>query len=150
MKAYYADEGVPVIVGEYGVVTNAEGGKDHNSIVEYLNTVASTALATNGVSAFLWDAGNAGDMQFFDRQNLKWFDDDFGNVYQNLKENGTPIEFDYDIKKNTATSDRTTIELSGSPDYSIDLGAYAGNGVSIKQVILNGTPEGGWGVSFRY
>lgn len=148
VKAYYADEGIPVIMGEYGVVTNEEGQKDHNSVVKYLDTVASTALATNGVTAFLWDAGNAGDMQFYDRVNLKWFDQDYANVYKNLRENGTPIEFEYDIKKKTSTSDRTTIRLNGSPDYSIDLAPYAGQGITIKQVILNGTPEGGWGVSF--
>ena len=148
VKAYYADEGIPVIMGEYGVVTNHEGQKDHNSVVKYLHTVASTALATNGVTAFLWDASNAGDMQYFDRENLKWFDQDYADVYKELRENGTPIEFEYNIKKKTSTSDRTTITLSGSPDYSVDLAPYAGQGITIKQVILNGTADGGWGVSF--
>lgn len=148
MKAYYADEGVPVILGEYGVVTNENGGKDHDSIVSYLDTIASSALATDGVTAFLWDAGNAGDMQYFDRKNLTWFNQDYADVYKNLRENGTSLEFEYNITKNTETSSSATVTLSGSGDYNVDLGTYAGKGITIKQVILNGTSGGGWGVSF--
>ncbi len=148
MKAYYADEGIPVILGEYGVVTNENGGKDHDSIVTYLDTIASSALATDGVTAFLWDAGNAGDMQYFNRESLSWFNQDYADVYKNLRENGTSIEFEYDIKKNTETSSSATVTLTGSGDYQVDLGPYAGKGITIKQVILNGTAGGGWGVSF--
>ena len=146
LKAYYADNGIPVILGEYGVITNKD--KDHDSIVDYLNTIGSSALATDGVTAFLWDAGDAGDMQYFSRKNLTWFNQDYANVYKNLKENGTSIKFEYDITANTQSSDRSTVTLSGDPDYSVDLTAYAGQGVTIKQVILKGTPGGGWGVSF--
>lgn len=148
MKAYYADEGIPVILGEYGVVTNENGGKDHDSIVAYLDTIASSALATDGVTAFLWDAGNAGDMQYFNRQSLQWFNQDYADIYKNLRENGTDIEFEYNIKKNTETSSSATVNLSGEGDYQVDLGPYAGKGITIKQVILNGTAGAGWGVSF--
>ena len=148
LKAYFVDEGVPVIVGEYGVLTGEDQEKDHDCIIDYLSTIASSALATDGVAAFLWDAGNAGDMQYFDRNNLTWFSSDYANVYSELKKYGTNIEFAYDITKSTATSDRTTVTLSGDPDYTIDLTPYAGKGVTINQVILNGTAGGGWGVSF--
>ena len=145
VKAYFADEGIPVIFGEYGVVTNC--GKDHDSIVSYLDTIASSALATDGVTAFLWDAGDAGDMQYFSRKKLAWFDDDYKNVYKNLKENGTSIEFEYDIKKNSATSDRSTVTPTKSgEDYTVDLAPYAGKGVQLKQVLIDG--KGGWGMSF--
>ena len=147
MKAYYADEGIPVILGEYGVVTNENGGKDHDSIVSYLDTIASSALATDGVTAFLWDAGNAGDMQYFDRKNLTWFNQDYADVYKNLRENGTSLEFEYNITKTTETSSSATVTLSGDPDYSIDLAPYAGKGITIKQVILKGEAGGGWGLS---
>ena len=146
LKANFADKGIPVILGEYGVITNKD--KDHDSIVDYLNTIGSSALATDGVTAFLWDAGDAGDMQYYSRKNLSWFNQDYANVYKKLKENGTPIKFEYDIKTTTASSDRSTVTLSGSPDYSVDLTAYAGQGVTLKQVILNGTPGGGFGISF--
>ncbi len=146
MKAYYADKGIPVILGEYGVITNKD--KDHDDIVEYLSTIAGSALATDGVTAFLWDAGDAGDMQYFSRKNLTWFNQDYANVYKNLKENGTPIKFEYDIKSTTESSDRSVVTLSGDPNYAVDLTSYAGQGITIKQVILKGTPGGGWGVSF--
>ena len=146
VKAYFADEGIPVIFGEYGVVTNC--GKDHDSIVSYLDTVASSALATDGVTAFLWDAGDAGDMQYYSRKNLKWFDEDYMNVYKNLKENGTQIEFEYDIKKTSDTSDRSTVKPTKSDDdYKVDLAPYAGKDVTLKQVLING--KGGWGMAFE-
>ncbi len=146
VKAYFADEGIPVIFGEYGVVTNC--GKDHDSIVSYLDTIASSALATDGVTAFLWDAGDAGDMQYFSRKNLSWFDEDYMNVYKNLKENGTQIEFEYDIKKTSDTSDRATVTPTKSgDDYKVDLAPYAGKGVTIKEVQIKG--KGGWGMAFE-
>lgn len=148
MKAYFVDEGVPVILGEYGVVTNESAGKDKDSIVDYLNTIASSALATDGVTAYLWDAGNAGDMQFFNRTSMSWFNDSYANVYKNLKENGTSLEFEYDIKKTTSTSDRAEIALSGDFDYTVDLGPYAGKGVTVKEVIIKGTPGTLCGLSF--
>ena len=38
------------------------------------------------------------------------------------------LEFEYNITKNTETSSSATVTLSGSGDYNIDLGTYAGKG----------------------
>lgn len=146
MKAYYVDRGIPVILGEYGVVTDPAAGKDPDDIVEYLKTIASSALSTEGVAAYLWDAGDAGDMKTFSRKSMQFTSEDNKNVYTNLKKYGSPLEFTYDIKKNVQTTDRVTIPLLGSGDYSIDLGPYAA--ANVKQVILEGTAGAGWGVSF--
>lgn len=146
MKACFVDRGIPVILGEYGVVTTPEAGKDPDDVVEYLNTIASSALATSGVTSYLWDAGDAGDMKTFSRTSMQFQNENVKNVYTELKTNGSPIEFEYDIKKTTQTSDRATVTLSGGGDYSIDLAPYAA--ANIKQVILKGTAGAGWGVSF--
>ncbi len=88
MKSYFVDKGVPVIIGEYGVLTN--DGKDKASIVSFLETVAKTGLSTDGISTFLWDAGDAGDMQFYSRKSGSWFDSDVENLYRTLS-NSTEV-----------------------------------------------------------
>lgn len=82
MTSAFVDKGVPVILGEYGVLTNA--GKSADSIHEFLRTVASQSLSTSGISAFLWDSGQGGDMQYFDRENLTWRDAAVGELYADL------------------------------------------------------------------
>ena len=149
MKETFVDKGIPVIVGEYGVLTTEKDQKDREDIVEYLNTVASTALAIDGLSAFLWDAGNAGDMQFFDRKELKWFDPTIENVYKNLKQNGAGIKFEY-----TSTKE-VTIPLAEYKDengYTVNVAGYGANGEKLEKVILNGKltgeEEAGYGIGF--
>ena len=82
MTASFVDRGVPVILGEYGVLTN--GGKDAASTRDFLKTVASQSLNTKGISAFLWDSGQGGDMQYFDRETLAWRDAEIGQIYADL------------------------------------------------------------------
>ncbi|MDE5754362.1 MAG: cellulase family glycosylhydrolase [Oscillospiraceae bacterium] len=149
MKETFVDKGIPVIVGEYGVLTTEKDQKDRDDIKLYLNTVASTALAIDGLSAFLWDAGNAGDMQFFDRKELKWFDPTIENVYKNLKQNGAGIKFEY-----TSTKE-VTIPLAEYKDeygYNVNVAGYGANGEKLEKVILNGKltgeEEAGYGIGF--
>ncbi|MDE7121916.1 MAG: glycoside hydrolase family 5 protein, partial [Oscillospiraceae bacterium] len=135
MKETFVDKGIPVIVGEYGVLTTEKDQKDRDDIKLYLNTVASTALAIDGLSAFLWDAGNAGDMQFFDRKELKWFDPTIEAVYKNLKQNGAGIRFEYESTK------EVTIPLAEYKDeygYTVNIAGYGANGEKLEKVILNG------------
>ncbi|MDE5884212.1 MAG: cellulase family glycosylhydrolase [Oscillospiraceae bacterium] len=149
MKETFVDRGIPVIVGEYGVLTTEKDQKDRDDIKLYLNTVASTALAIDGLSAFLWDAGNAGDMQFFDRKELKWFDPTIEAVYKNLKQNGAGIKFEY-----TSTKE-VTIPLAEYKDeygYTVTVAGYGANGEKLEKVILNGKLTGdeaaGYGIGF--
>ncbi|MDE6731011.1 MAG: cellulase family glycosylhydrolase, partial [Oscillospiraceae bacterium] len=150
MKETFVDKGIPVIVGEYGVLTTEKDQKDRDDIKLYLNTVASTALAIDGLSAFLWDAGNAGDMQFFDRKELQWFDPTIAAVYQNLKQNGAGIRFEYESTK------EVTIPLAEYKDengYTVNVAGYGANGEKLEKVILNGklapgSESAGYGIGF--
>ena len=54
LKTRFVDAGVPVIIGEYGVLTESSNGKDQSSIVTYLKTLASEALE-RGMCPVLWD-----------------------------------------------------------------------------------------------
>lgn len=85
MKIYtnFISKGVPVIIGEYGVLTEAENNKDKDSIRKYLSTVAETALSY-GMCPVLWDAGSSGDMKFLDRKTVTWNDSTIEKNYQTL------------------------------------------------------------------
>lgn len=86
LKTRFVDNGVGVIIGEYGVVT-AEG-KDKASMLEFHECVAGNALAIDGIASFLWDDGDAGSMEYFGRSQLKFHDEDFGQLYIDLAGNG--------------------------------------------------------------
>ncbi|MBQ9898426.1 MAG: cellulase family glycosylhydrolase [Ruminococcus sp.] len=163
MKSYFVDKGVPVIIGEYGVLTN--GGKDSSSILKFLETVAKTGLSTDGISTFLWDSGNCGDMQFFDRNNGKWFDSSVESIYRTLS-NSTDVytvdwvdaEYEQVEDKNgdlvdgawriyTTSAAKFRFELTGSPNSTGGTG-----GVSYWDTNAN-DGAGGWvnnGCSFRF
>lgn len=149
MKSTFVDKGIPVIVGEYGVLTRESDQKNKDDILKYLKTVASTALATDGISAILWDSGNCGDMQYFDRENLQWFRTDIQDMYKDLKANGSNISFNYKKVK------EITIPLESYKDengYTVDISGYGGEGEKLEKVILNGKLTGseaaGYGIGF--
>lgn len=62
LKERFLDNGIPVVVGEFGCPTN----KDPASVVKYLSTVCETAYSL-GCVPMLWDAGG-----FYDRRALTW------------------------------------------------------------------------------
>lgn len=62
MKTRFLDNGIPVVVGEFGCPPN----KDPESTVKYLSTVCQTAESL-GYVPMLWDAGG-----FYNRRELKW------------------------------------------------------------------------------
>lgn len=91
LKSTYTDNGIPVILGEYGVLTNDE--KDDASIKKFLRSVAEYSKSYDGMMGILWDSGNGGDMQYFDRKNLTFFDSEIGDMF--IEINGSdynPVE----------------------------------------------------------
>lgn len=85
MKIYtnFISKGIPVIIGEYGVLTEAENNKDKESIRKYLSAVSEKALSY-GMCPVLWDAGSSGDMKFLDRKTATWNDPAIENNYKEL------------------------------------------------------------------
>jgi endoglucanase len=70
LKSRFLDQGIPVVVGEFGCPTN----KDPASIVKYLSTVCQTAYSL-GCVPVLWDAGG-----FYNRKTLRWNNPDVGEA----------------------------------------------------------------------
>ena len=83
LKTRFVNAGIPVIIGEYGVLTESENGKDKASIVTYLKSVAEGALQ-RGICPILWDSGNGGDMKFINRTSKTWNISELEAVYADL------------------------------------------------------------------
>lgn len=63
MKTLFVDQGIPVIIGEFGASTN---GKDQTSRELWMNEVVRLSFENN-MCPILWDAGGT-----IDRENLDW------------------------------------------------------------------------------
>jgi len=74
LKRFFADKGIPVIITEFGVLT--EELKDIDSIRSYLNALFSISSEYNGFMACLWDTSNKnfGNMNYIDRNTNQWYD----------------------------------------------------------------------------
>ncbi len=119
LTSTYVDNGIPVILGEYGVLTNDE--KDDASLKLFLKTIASQSYNTNGISAFLWDSGNGGDMQYFDRKNLTFFDKEIGEIYTNLT-NSEVITTDWvDAEIKTDSKGVVSVDVGKATDVKLTI-----------------------------
>jgi endoglucanase len=65
VKTNFLDRGIPVILGEYGVVTTTEAA----SRIYWIEYVTKTAY-DYGVAPYLWDPGSTGGL--FNRRSLTW------------------------------------------------------------------------------
>ncbi len=68
MKTEFVDKGIPVLVGEYGVISRA-GESDHEIYRKYYLEYVSASMKAEGLIPFYWDNGYAGNHGFalFDR-----------------------------------------------------------------------------------
>ena len=148
IKTRFVDQGVPVILGEYGVDTSANGSKDPDSIRKFLRTMATTASETSGIACYLWDTSNAGNMNFFNRKTLEWYDPQIKAIYTELGSQsgtGTP---GYEIRN------RVTIPISEVPKdengYRLDLTKYDAMGLKLTGALLKGKVTSGEGVGYGF
>ena len=83
LKNTYINKGIPIIIGEVGVIT--ESNKKIESIREYLYAVFAFSSEYNGLMACLWDTSNKtlGEMNFYNRAINKWYDE---KIKENLME----------------------------------------------------------------
>ena len=78
-RARFIDHGIPVIIGEYGLLTEPVDGKDHASNIAWLKTVVNCAL-DNGSCPVLWDT-SVKEMCFLDRETGRFYDPDVAEVF---------------------------------------------------------------------
>lgn len=127
LKSRFVDAGTPVIIGEYGVLTESSNGKDQSSIVAYLKAVAEGALE-RGICPVLWDSGNGGDMKFFNRTSKTWNSEAVGAVYTELAGKystgvTTPSVTQPTIEDN---SEKVALKTDDDGNLYVDLSPYVG------------------------
>ncbi|MCD7801238.1 MAG: cellulase family glycosylhydrolase [Ruminococcus sp.] len=119
LKSTYVDNDIPVIIGEYGVLTN--DAKDDDSIKKFLKSVAEYSKSYDGIMSILWDSGNSGDMQYFDRKNLTFFDSEIGQMYIDINESDyEPIEITW-IPTEITVSDEGVVAVNTNGASKIKL-----------------------------
>ena len=100
LKNFYVSKGIPVIIGEVGVVT--EEKKELTSIREYLYSIFSLAVEYEGIMACLWDTSNKnfGDMNYYNRLTDEWYDDKIKNIIMKISRGKFVKSADYYINSN--------------------------------------------------
>ncbi|MDP4179962.1 MAG: cellulase family glycosylhydrolase [Bacillota bacterium] len=105
MKNKFANNGIPVIVGEYGTVTQ---NKDPESVRRYLSTVCKTAYDL-GFCPLLWDAS-----EHYSRTECKIKDTQLAAFYLQFKVSASPTNTPTKIPTNTPTN--TPVPTSANPE----------------------------------
>ncbi len=157
LKMKFIDNGIPVIIGEYGVC-NADkyGGttaynKDVDSIRKFVKTVASTAYNMKGICPVAWDDSNSGTVYFFNRKELSWWDSEIATIFKQVSEGKVSSSTTFEnTKEVTVKFSDLTADKDGN--YRIDLTPYAGQGATITSAVLKGTATGdgvGYGFGFE-
>ncbi len=81
LASNFLSKGVPVIIGEYGVLT--EDNKEKESIYAYLKRIPEL-VKEYGMCPVLWDTSNAGDMKFIERNSGDFYDPQIRANYAEL------------------------------------------------------------------
>ena len=134
----FIKNGVGVIIGEYGVDTSTKGGKDKESMKKFLSEVATYALGKEGMCPVVWDMSvdnnGEGDMAYFNRSTLSWYDDSIKQVFLDAA-NGSSTDMD------KTKTDRITFKyddiIQSDGTLLIDLKPYKKLGVTVNNVLVD-------------
>ena len=104
MKSHFVDKGIPIIIGETGVIT--EGDKDIQSVREYLYALFSLSVEYNGIMACVWDTSNQTSygINYYNRENDKWYDEKIKNNFIEISKGNFFKSSEFYIKTNIETS----------------------------------------------
>ena len=103
LQNFYVNKGIPVIIGEVGVLT--EEKKEILSIREYLYSVFSLSYEYEGIMACLWDTSNKsfGDMNYYNRLTDEWYDEKIKNIFTSISKGNFVKSSDFYIYANYET-----------------------------------------------
>ena len=103
LQNFYVDKGIPVVIGEVGVIT--DGSKELSSIREYLYLVFSLSNEYEGIMACLWDTSNKnfGNMNYYNRLIDEWYDDKIENIFMKISKGQYVKSSDFYIYSNLET-----------------------------------------------
>ena len=101
MKITFVDKGIPIIIGEVGVVT--EDGKDEDSLREFLYAVTALSWEFDGIISCFWDTSNkeTGNMNYYNREKNDWYDNKIKNFIKQISKGKYVTMWDYFIYTNS-------------------------------------------------
>ena len=101
-KNKFMDKGIPVIIGEAGILTN---NSNANLFSEFLYVLFSTTYEYDGIMACLWDnpESNEGNKFYFNRETNKWTNDKIKKIIPKISRGNFIKTLDYYINTNIET-----------------------------------------------
>ncbi|MFF4253792.1 cellulase family glycosylhydrolase [Streptomyces sp. NPDC001663] len=120
MRDTFVAQGIPVVLGEYGVLgyDHGPGAVERGEMLKYFEALGHAAR-TNKVTTVLWDNGS-----FYDRGRLRWKD---AGLLRQIKSSWT-------TRSATASSDRVFVPKSGPvKDRSLTLNLNGATFTALKQ-----------------
>lgn len=145
MKTKFTDNGVGVVIGEYGVcnadkygINNTPYNKDQESIEKFLEAVASTAYGMDGICPVVWDDSNSGTITLFNRETLSWFDSNIQEIFTKIANGGSTDPGKEKTDRVTFQgADITEIDDKGKPYLNVDLKPYKELGLQVSSVVVD-------------
>jgi endoglucanase len=83
LQRRFVDRGVPVIIGEYAVLTGSDDHKDHDSNIRWIVAVTRNAMS-RGICPIIWDTSSK-EMCFLNRETGEFFDPDVTDLFANAR-----------------------------------------------------------------
>jgi endoglucanase len=146
VRVKWVDQGVPVIIGEYGVATRPNlNAESRQYYLEYVNRAA----AANGLKTFYWDNGvqptQTNGFALFDRNNGAITDSGALNAIRRGAGVGTPGTFALTVTRGGAGSGTVTSSPSGINCGSTCSANYSsGTSVTLTAAAASGSTFAGW------
>ena len=142
LQKKFIDNGIGVIIGEYGVDTSSAGGKDDASMKKFLKEVSNYALSKDGMCPVLWDMsvktgtnGGEGDMYYFNRNTLEWYDPEIKEIFIN-NDGSVDTSGKTDRVTFSAADIQKIDEESGKPYFYVDLSPYKEFDVNLSSAVV--------------
>ncbi len=123
MYEHFVSQGTPVIIGEYGVLSEAKNQKDPESIKKYLKAVSETAVKY-GMCPVLWDSGVGGDMPYIDRNSVSFISSDIEAMYKDVAERIESGELSKDENIKLDSDLYEEVEVTLTDGCSVDISGY--------------------------
>lgn len=130
LKETFIDNGVPVIMGEYGV---AAGNKTTEQVNNFLITVTSEAYA-KGICPILWDA--TGEYNVYDRYTCQMSDSELAAAYKEIAPDAAAVLKTVNRDESGSESSNESSASTSSTDN--DLSPLAIGGIVAGVVVVMG------------
>jgi len=111
MKNNFTDKGIPVIIGEVGILNDYI--KKNNSIEQFLYTLFSISSEYEGILPCLWDIKSESSINnnfYLNKESNEWSKNIYGKIFSKISKGKFIKSLDYYYQTNLETED---ISISG-------------------------------------